>query len=419
MVAATSPEPTQRILFLTPQLLYPPQQGGALRAYNLLAGLAARHTVHLLTFLQPGEHLDGDSPLLRLCARVETVPAPVSRPLHRRFATTLLSSLPDMALRLPSREFSTRLATLLSQEAYDIVQAESIEMASFLLEAKGLAPRSLTVFDDFNAEYLLQRTAWETDARSFRRWPGALYSFVQWQKLRRYEARVCRSVGLTVVVSEADAAALRRIAPGIRLAVVPNGVDASRFAGDAGSQGPETPGCDIVFTGKMDFRPNVDAVLWFAQEVLPRVRQEMPQARFVIVGQNPHPRLAPLTHAPAVLLTGRVPDVRPYLAAAAVYAVPMRMGGGTRLKVLEAMAMGKAVVSTSLGCDGYPVRDGVELVIADAAADFARAVISLLRDPARRARLGETARAFASSRYDWRAIVPQLEAAHRAAQEGM
>ncbi len=154
----------------------------------------------------------------------------------------------------------------------------------------------------------------------------------------------------------------------------------------------------------------------FLRVVLPRIHAEEPDARFLIVGQNPHARLGALAGDPAVKLTGRVPDVRPYMAAAAVYVVPMRIGGGTRLKVLEAMAMGKAIVSTSLGCEGYPVRDGVELLIADSPAEFARAVVALLRDPARRLQLGRAAREFALSRYDWRAIVPRLEAAYTMAR---
>lgn len=408
--------PPQRILFLTPQSLYPPQQGGALRSYNLLAGLAARHTVHLLSFLQAGERLPPDSPLHRLCARVETIPAPPPRPWWRRLAATFLSPLPDMALRLPSQAFSSRLAEMLSQERYDIIQAESLEMAPFLLEAKGRAAGALLVLDDFNAEYLLQKRAWETDARSPRRWPGALYSLVQWMKLRRYEAALARAVDLTIAVSEMDEASLRRIAPGAHFAVVPNGVDTAFFS-DAAKVGPapDASPCDLVFTGKMDFRPNVDAALWFAREVLPRVRSEEAGVRFLIVGQSPHPRLRALAHEPAVKITGRVDDVRPYVARAAVYVVPMRIGGGTRLKVLEAMSMGKAVVSTTLGCEGYPVRDGVELIIADSPAEFARAVVRLLRDPEQRKRLGAAARAFAA-RYDWQTIVPRLEAAYQAAR---
>jgi glycosyltransferase involved in cell wall biosynthesis len=166
---------------------------------------------------------------------------------------------------------------------------------------------------------------------------------------------------------------------------------------------------DLVFTAKMDFRPNVDAVLWFAREVLPLIRQGAPQTRFWVVGKDPHPRLAPLASDPAVVLTGWVEDVRPYIAGAAVYVIPLRIGGGTRLKVLEAMAMGKAIVSTALGCEGFELVPDQELVIADSPADFAAAVLALLHDPDRREQLGRAGRRFAGSRYDWQIIVPQLE----------
>jgi glycosyltransferase involved in cell wall biosynthesis len=173
--------------------------------------------------------------------------------------------------------------------------------------------------------------------------------------------------------------------------------------------GPE--GDDLVFVGKMDFRPNIDGVLWFAQEVLPLIRQQAPAVRFWVVGKDPHPRLKPLAEDPAIELTGWVEDVRPYIAGAAVYVVPLRIGGGTRLKVLEAMAMEKAIVSTTLGCEGFNLVPDQELVTADTPGDLAAAVLALLRDPDRRDRLGRAARRFAGSRYDWRIVVPQLERA--------
>jgi len=175
-------------------------------------------------------------------------------------------------------------------------------------------------------------------------------------------------------------------------------------------EGQAGPGeIDLVFTGKMDFRPNVDGVLWFSQEVLPLIRRESPGTGLWVVGKDPHPRLSVMAADPAVELTGRVEDVRPYVAAAGVYVIPLRIGGGTRLKVLEAMAMGKAIVSTALGCEGFDLVPGQELVVADTPAAFAGAVVSLLRDPSRRTRLGRAARRFAGSRYDWRTIVPKME----------
>ena len=162
----------------------------------------------------------------------------------------------------------------------------------------------------------------------------------------------------------------------------------------------------------MDFRPNVDAVLWFARHVLPRVRADVPDVCFFVVGQRPHRRLDVLRRDPAVVLTGWVEDVRPYIAQAAVCVAPLRIGGGTRLKLLEAMAMGKPVVATRLGAEGYPLADGRELLLADTPADFAARVIALLRAPERGATLGRAARAFVQEHYDWRVIVPRLEAAY-------
>jgi len=159
----------------------------------------------------------------------------------------------------------------------------------------------------------------------------------------------------------------------------------------------------------MDFRPNVDAVLWFADEVLPLIRARRPDVHFVVVGQKPHARLDPLRQREDVTVTGWVEDVRPYFSGAAVYVAPLRMGGGTRLKLLEAMAMGKAIVSTSLGCEGFDVADGHEMCVADGAEDFARAVVGLMESSALRESLGRRARRFVEAHYAWEAIVPRLE----------
>ena len=162
----------------------------------------------------------------------------------------------------------------------------------------------------------------------------------------------------------------------------------------------------------MDFRPNVDAVLWFAREVLPQIRAAVPDVRFLIVGQRPHRRLDSLRNDPAVELTGWVEDPRPYIAEASVYVAPLRMGGGTRLKLLEAMAMGKAVVATRLGAEGFPVQDGREMVLADTPDEFATAVVGLLRSPERREALEQAGRRFVEERYDWSVIVPRVEAVY-------
>ena len=171
----------------------------------------------------------------------------------------------------------------------------------------------------------------------------------------------------------------------------------------------------LLFTGKMDYRPNVDAALWFAEEIFPRIRAAQPEAQFVVAGQKPHPRLDRLRQQPGIVITGAVPDLRPYLEAATVYVAPLRMGGGTRFKLLEAMAVRKPIVSTRFGAEGFDVTEGRELLLADTPAEFAAAVLDLLKDEAKRASLGEAARRFVEQGYDWAAILPKVEAAYAAA----
>lgn len=406
-----------KLLFLTPQLPYPPHQGTTIRNLHLLAGLAERHDVTLLSFREPWQPPAVDTPLHRFCTAVHTVPAPPTRSLARRLRTTLLSPQPDMALRLAADAFEAALDQLLEADSFDVVQVEGIELGRYALELRRrhrLPPTTALVFDDHNAEYVLQQRAFLTDLRQPRRWPAAAYSLIQWRKLRRFERAMCRAADAVVVVSDADAHALQTLATGMAPTVVPNGVDVEHFRPDAVN---ETPGNEparpaLVFTGKMDFRPNVDAVVWFCDEILPRLQAARPDVEFLIVGREPHARVQALAARPGVTVTGFVNDVRPYIARAAIYAVPLRMGGGTRLKVLQAMAMAKPIVSTRVGAEGIAAQPGQDLLVADGAADFARATLDLLDDSERRAALGASARELAVSRYAWSEIVPRMEAVY-------
>jgi sugar transferase (PEP-CTERM/EpsH1 system associated) len=407
-----------RLLILAPQLPYPPHQGTSLRNFNLIAGLASRHRVHLLCFTTP-EHTPSDmQPLQEICDAVHTVPQPV-RTMRQRLWTTLTSPRPDMAHRLVSPAFQRLLAHALTNQAFDVIEIEGIEMTPHLrtirehTQAMATPPR--LVFDDHNAEYVLQKRVFESDVWRPRHALGAIYSFVQWQKLRQYEAWACRQVDAVAAVSDEDAAALQRIVRGLQVAVVPNGVDMAYYQAFSGGEGTLPPH-SLVFTGKMDFRPNVDAVLWFAEHVLPLIRSRVPDAHFYVVGQRPHRRLEPLRAQPNVVITGRVPDTRPYIANAALCVVPLRSGGGTRLKVLEAMAMRRAIVSTTVGCDGFPVTSGREVILADEPGEFADRVVELLADDEKRSALGEAGFHFARQ-YDWSAIVPRMEAIYRVKRE--
>ncbi|MBM3129269.1 MAG: glycosyltransferase [Chloroflexi bacterium] len=395
-----------KLLLLTPQLPYPPQQGTTIRNFNLIRNLAPRHAITLLSFGTP-EELRAAAPLRELCRRIEIAPYPARTLAHRAW-TTLTSPLPDMALRLKSAEMHTRFDSLTRGETFDVIQVEGIEMARYVLP---FAPRpSLLVFDDHNAEYVLQRTAFESDARRAQRWHAALYSLIQWQKLTRYERAICRAADHIVACSDADANAIRALIPNHQspITVIPNGVDTELYTPVESVR--DDPA--LVFTGKMDYRPNVDAMTWFAAEILPRVRAEIPRARLIIVGQKPAPKILALKRRPGIEITGWVADIRSHISAAAIYVVPLRMGSGTRLKVLEAMAMGQAIVSTTRGVEGIALTRERDVVIADTPEEFARATIALLRAPERRRTLGRAARALAEERYDWRAIVPAFDQAY-------
>jgi sugar transferase (PEP-CTERM/EpsH1 system associated) len=393
-----------RILLLTPQRPYPPHQGTTLRNFNLVKELAKRHTVCVLTFLEPDQDSNNLGPLPDLCDWIETIPTPW-RSTGLRLRQMLTTRRPDMSLRLWSPELNARLAARLREQPFDVVEIEGIEMAPYLPTIEAAQPRLLIVYDAHNAEWILQKRACLADLKNPARWMAAAYSWVQWQRLRRYEANLLRRVDHTVAMSHPDRVALRDVAPDAPITVVPNGVDLAAYTESTGAP----IYYDLLFTGKMDFRPNIDAVLWFGQHVLPLIQAQRPDTTFAIVGQRPHPRLDVLRSLPGVTITGFVDDIRPYLAGATVYAAPLRVGGGTRLKLLEAMAMGVPIVSTTVGAEGFPVVNGQELVLADEPDRFARQVLDLLGHPARRAKLAAAGRAFARANYGWEVLVPQLE----------
>jgi glycosyltransferase involved in cell wall biosynthesis len=272
----------------------------------------------------------------------------------------------------------------------------------------------LALFDNYNAEAALQHRIFEVDLRTPLRWHAALYSFIQWRRLIAFETHVCAQADHVLAVSGLDAQLLGALKHETPVSVIPNAIDVASYRLD-GTPDDLLARPSLVFTGKMDYRPNVDAALWFAAEVLPRVQSQVPEAHFAIVGQKPHARLAPLHNRPDITITGAVDNIRPYIAAADVYVVPMRMGSGTRFKVLEAMAMERAIVSTTLGAQGLDAESGSHLLVADTPAAFADAIAALLNDDARRASLGQSAIKLVSEGYDWGRIVPRLEAIYEQA----
>ncbi len=399
------------LLFLTPAPPFPPNQGAAIRNWGLVSSLAKQHRISLLTFANRPDQISSE--LRDCCSIISTARHPV-RTHSQRLATMLGSSRADIADRLASPEFTTRLQDLLQFESFDAVHVEGLELAPYLQQIaayRGAAATPLLIYDAHNAETVIQYRAFHTDRRQLRRWPAALYSRLQLPRLARLEREACAHADAVLSVSEEDCAALRRLLPALNPVLLPNGIFLSEYS--ATVKPAPLPPPALVFSGKMDYRPNVDAVLWFARDILPRVRKTHPEATFVIVGRAPVPAVERLANDPAITVTGSVPDVRPLIAAATVFLAPLRMGGGTRFKLLEAMALRRPIVSTTIGAEGFPIIDGRELLLADSPDKQANAVSSLIDDAEARSRLGESGRAFVESNYQWPAIISRLQEVYR------
>lgn len=399
-----------RLLMLTPSLPYPPHQGGALRNYGLLRSLStAGHVITLLSFHDGSPPVES-TPLADLCESVHTVPPPVRTNAQRLF-DLITSNAPDLARRLHSSAFSASLAALLAAETFDLVQFEGLEMAAWLPQVCAAQPQARLCYDAHNAEYALQRAIYRVDRRTLRRWPLAAYSLIQWRRILTFERAVCQRAHCVLAVSDEDAAALRPFRSDGCVHVIPNGIFVSEYteADQTLDLGPNA----LVFTGKMDYRPNVDAMLWFASAILPLIQQAIPTACLYVVGQRPHSQLERLRKQPGVFITGWVEAVQPYLRSAAVYVAPLRIGSGTRLKILEAMAAGCAVVATSVAAAGLPEAVKATLVIADNPNQIAAEIVTLLNDPVCRAALGQAAQTVVKSRFDWAVLAPHLLSAYK------
>ncbi|HEX6178953.1 MAG TPA: glycosyltransferase family 4 protein, partial [Thermoanaerobaculia bacterium] len=258
------------------------------------------------------------------------------------------------------------------------------------------------VLFEHNVEHLIWKRLATHELRPIHR---VLLNIEAW-KMRRREAIACRQADLTIAVSDTDADRLREISPAARLVSTATGVDTDYFL-PAGAPASDH---SLVFTGSLDWFPNEDAILHFLSAILPQIRAAVPDTTVTFVGRNPSAKLqAAVRNVAGARLTGTVDDVRPYVRDGAVFVVPLRIGSGTRLKIFEALAMGKAVVSTTVGAEGLGLDHGAHFLQADTPADFASAVISLLRDPQRRDALGTAARDLVESRYSWPKVTRQFE----------
>ncbi len=386
-----------RVLFLSPTVPFPLTDGGRIRVFNLLKQIATKNDVTLLALETQPTDAEGVAALQQLGVQVHLVPnAPT---LPRLSVGTLIKAFlkrqPITVARYDLPAYRQKFKELIATETFDLVHYEMFHTAQFHTEA-----RLPGVLSQQNVDSAIWRRLCDETVNPF-------YKFAYWTQqlaFQRYERVLSPKFDAVTCTSDIDAAVFQQHCAEDVIEIIPNGVDVSHYQPDFASEAP----AHLIYIGSMDWYPNEDAVGFFSDEVLPQVQENVPEVRFSIVGGNPSARVQKLAEREGIVVTGRVPEIKPYFAEATVFVVPLRIGSGTRLKILEALAMGKAIVSTAVGAEGLDLRDGEEIFIADEPAAFADAVTRLLTDVPLRRRIGENGRARVKQDYDWRSIGEKL-----------
>lgn len=388
------------ILLLAPWLPWPAHDGARIRMLETARFLSRRHTVFLIAPTYTDGERDLATKLESDGISVHAVPVPdgsLAR-LKRMCAGLVAGKAPIQAFHR-NHAIAQCISNLTEQVDFQIVQIEFSFLSHYLRAIRG-ASRPRTILSMHNVESLRFERELQFSAWNARR----LVVLADRYLFPRWEQRAVQSFDGVVAVSEAEATWIRRHAPRVNVKLVPNGVDVDFFRPHPATNLAQT----VVFTGSMDYPPNIDAVLWFADAILPIARTRLPQLRFVVAGRRPPLEIRALAARPGILITGEVEDIRPYLAEAFAMVVPLRSGGGTRLKILQAMAMARPVISTTLGAEGLGVCAGEHLLIADEPERFADS-IAALADSQSAQRIAEAGRRFAVARYDWQQCLRGLE----------
>jgi sugar transferase (PEP-CTERM/EpsH1 system associated) len=392
-----------RVLMIANYLPYPELTGGRIRVYNLLRRVAQRHEVSLAALLESPEDVEGVPHLQQFCAAVETASFPAHQRSRLAKAPGMLRYVlerkpPDLML-LHSQELLQKIRQLFSTAPFDIVQIESV-MGLYL---EGLPPRgayrSLEMFQNITSHQLARIS--DVERRGYERLRARITSI----SMRHWEPRYAENFDRCTTVSKVDQELLMKANPRLRVDVIPNGVDTQKY--QPLPLPSETASPSLMFIGSMGYPPCVDAVLYFHSDILPLIRQVITPVQFRVVGRDPPPEVLKL-NGTGVHVTGRVEDVVPFYQQSTVCVVPLRAGGGTRLKILEAMALGRPVVSTTIGCEGLDVVDGKHLLVADTPEQFAAHTLRLLNDRHLVRHLCANARQLVEARYSWDSIAERL-----------
>jgi glycosyltransferase involved in cell wall biosynthesis len=383
-----------KILFLSAWFPTPPDNGSKIRVHNLLRTLAARHEISLLTFAPRGEPLALDA-LKEICAEVECVPwKPFDAARARR---GFFSSTPRSLVDTYSPAMAELVRARAARKSYDVVIASTIEMARYAWQAP-----SARVLEEHNCATRLMREQYAAETQPLKR----ARHWLTWRKYAQYESRLYQQFDVCAMVSEEDARAARELAPATPIVVIPNGVNLRDYTRDDIIAAADDT---LIFNGALTYAANLDGVRFFVAEIFPLIRAQLPHARLKITGRYDGIALDGIGTASGVELTGYLDDVRPAVRESAVCVVPLQRGGGTRLKILEAMAVGTPVVSTSKGAEGLAVTHGENILIADDPRVFADYACELVRQPERRKMLAANARRLVEEHYDWQRIGEEFE----------
>lgn len=385
-----------RVLVVSPYFPFPPTSGVTMRIYQLTREIAERHDVTLVSYATDDDAAGVSELSQRLAVRA--VHRSEEKGIARRAGQirSLFSLEPFASQEMHTKEMQAAIDEECARTDFDLIHVESCRMCSFRFP-DGVP----VVVDEHNVEYELFRRLARGERSLLRR----AFNGLEYLRVRRLEERSWREAQGCVVTSAREEPSVQAAAPATATAVVANGVDLEHFVPWAGDVEPHS----VVFNGTLDYRPNVDAVDHLVEEIWPLVLAQCPSARLTIVGSAPEAEIQRLQRL-SVEVVGRVPDIRSYLGRAQVIVVPVRMGGGTRLKVVEALSMAKPMVSTSLGCEGLAVRDREHLLIADDAKTFAAGILALFADPALGERLGLAGRTLVEEDYSWQLCGDQLDA---------
>jgi sugar transferase (PEP-CTERM/EpsH1 system associated) len=384
------------ILFLTGNLPYPPTDGWKIRVFSLIRHLSRHHRVSLVSFMRTTEDSRAVEVLRKYCADLWVIPRdPRYSPWKLFLGLVGQTAFPLLNYR--DQQMMDLLRGVLQKHHFDVIQVESLAMAQYCSEVS-----SSTVLDLHNIESLLIKRYALQETNLLKR----AYAEVMWRKVAAYEREACKRFTHCLTCSEEDRRLVQGQAGVKRVSVIPNGVDLQSFV----PVGPPAPPFNrLVFVGRMDYHANVDGVHWFSREILPQIRRKKPDVLFQIVGGYPTDSVKRLASPGEVEVTGFVEDVRPYLTEATAVVVPLRIGGGTRLKILESLAMGKAVISTTLGAEGIAAVDGREILLADGPTQFADRVIDVLDNSKLREALHNAGRELVEAQYSWASIGNRLE----------